>query len=67
MSSANRIINDAINRITGSHKIDPVYFGDATIESVDLPNCVCTLDATFGVPAVGIPGTCPPALIGATC
>ena len=55
MSSANRIINDAINRITGSHKIDPVYFGDATIESVDLPNCVCSVTIIDGHTEVIIP------------
>jgi hypothetical protein len=55
MSSANRNISDALTKIVGLHKVDPIYYGDAIIESVDLPNCICSVTVVDGLAEVVIP------------
>lgn len=45
---SDRAINEAINKIVGSHKTDQVTYINAIVESVDLPSRTCSCTAIDG-------------------
>ena len=55
-ATANRDITDAILKITGLHKAVPVYYVNATVESVDIPSRTCVVTAVDGNVEFEIPG-----------
>lgn len=51
----NRTLEDVISKISGTHKSDPIYYGNATIKSIDKPNRVCEVLIIDGFAEYRIP------------